>query len=64
MDKSLPKCKLIGTDCNVFSIIGKVSAALKKAGKSTESKEFTEKAFKADNYNAVLVLATKYVSVS
>ena len=64
MSDKKPNCKLIGTDGNVFSIIGKVSATLKKAGKSTEAKEFTDKAFKADSYNAVLVLAAKYVSIS
>jgi hypothetical protein len=57
MDKNLPKCKLVGTDGNVFSIIGKVSATLKKAGKVAGAKEFTEKyedyKFDGDYYDLV-----------
>ena len=63
-DKNRPNCKLIGTDGNVFSIIGKVSATLKKAGMKDEARDFVNKAFNASSYNAVLVLATQYVRVS
>ena len=61
MDK--PICKLVGTNGNVFAIIGKVSGALKKAGLSDKAKEFTDKAFKSESYDAVLRLCREYVEI-
>lgn len=63
MNTEKPECKLVGTDGNVFAIIGAVSAALKKAGQRVQAKEFTEKAFKAGSYDEVLVLTMDYVEV-
>jgi hypothetical protein len=60
---SKPICKLVGTDGNVFAIIGKVSSCLKKAGLQTEAKEFQDQAFNAQSYDEVLQLCTKYVDV-
>ena len=57
------RCKLVGTDGNVFSIIGKVSGTLRKAGLKDKVKEFTDKAFSAESYEAVIQLAMKYVEV-
>lgn len=64
MKEKKPKVKLIGQDGNVFAIIGRVSAALKKAGFPEKAKEFADAAFKADSYDAVLRLCMKYVDVS
>ena len=58
-----PKCKLSGTDGNVFAVIGKVEKALKKAGQEDKAKEFTEKAFDSDSYDEVLSLTHDYVDV-
>ena len=61
MDK--PKCKLVGTDGNVFAIIGNVSKTLKRAGMADKAKEFTKKAFASGSYDEVLQLCTEYVEV-
>ena len=58
-----PKCKLIGTNGNVFAIIGKVSKTLKKAGLKNKAKEFTKKALSSSSYDEVLTLCLKYVNV-
>ena len=58
-----PKCKLIGTDGNVFNIIGLVSKCLKNNGKTEEAKEFTKKAFSSGSYDEVLALTFDYVDV-
>ena len=58
-----PVCKLVGTDGNVFSIIGLVVAALKEAGFRDRAVEFREKAFKASSYDEVLQLCMEYVDV-
>jgi hypothetical protein len=59
-----PHAKLTGEDGNVFSIIGRVSKALKKAGQEDKAKEFTDKAFNAGSYDEVLRLAMTYCDVS
>ena len=59
-----PKVKLTGEDGNVFSIIGRISGALKKAGQADKAKEFTDKAFAAGSYDEVLQLAMTYCDVS
>ena len=61
MDK--PTCELVGTDGNVFAIIGKVSRTLKQAGQADKAKEFTQKAFSSASYDAVLQLCFDYVEV-
>ena len=58
-----PTCVLIGTDANVFAIIGKVSRALKDAGMSARAKEFSGRAFEAGSYGEVLQLVEEYVEV-
>lgn len=61
---SKPKCKLIGTDGNVFAIIGAVSKALKNAGQADRAKEFTQKAMTSKSYDEVLALCFDYVEVA
>lgn len=55
--------KLIGTNSNVFAIIGKVSNALKRGGYPEIAKEFADKAFDAENYDTVLQIVMEYVEV-
>lgn len=58
-----PVCKLIGEDGNAFSVIGNVSRCLKRNGLHEQAKEFTEKAFKSESYDALLGLVFEYVEV-
>lgn len=58
-----PKCELIGTDGNAFSLIAKVCKCLKKNGLYDQEKEFTTKAFASESYDALLVLIQDYVEV-
>ena len=58
-----PVCKLIGTDGNVFAIIGRVKQTLKKAGQEDRACEFVKKARRAKSYDEVLALCTEYVDV-
>ena len=60
----LPKCKLVGTDSNVFALVGKVSNTLKKAGFPEKAKEMSERAMKAGSYDEVLCMFGEYVEVS
>lgn len=58
-----PRCKVAGTDGNVFAIIGEVSRTLKQAGQADKAKEFSQKAFRSGSYDAVLALCLDYVKV-
>jgi hypothetical protein len=58
-----PSCQLTGTDGNVFSVIGRVSGALKRAGLRAQSSEFCKKAMGCASYDDVLALCFDYVDV-
>ena len=58
-----PPCKLIGTDGNVYSIIGRVRRALVVDGQDSRAREFVERAFSSGSYDAVLALCLEYVDV-
>ena len=58
-----PKCKLTGTDGNVFAIIGRVSRALQRACLNSAADEFESKANRARSYDEVLQLCFEYVDV-
>jgi len=58
-----PICKLVGTDGNVFAVIGNVRAALRHAGQADRAKEFSDKAMSCGSYDEVLALVFDYVEV-
>jgi len=58
-----PSVILVGEDGNAFSIIGRVSKALKRAGADQEYvKKFQDEAMSGD-YDNVLVTAMNYADV-
>jgi hypothetical protein len=59
-----PFVQSTGEDGNVFSIIGRVSGALKGAGQAEQAKEFKDKAFASESYDEVLRLAMEYCEVA
>ena len=58
-----PACKLVGTDGNVFAIIGRVRRTLREAGQDERASEFVKRAFAARSYDEVLGLCWEYVEV-
>ncbi len=58
-----PICKLIGTDGNIFALVGKASSCLKKNNLSDKAKEMTSKVFKASSYDNALQIIMEYVEV-
>ena len=59
-----PKCKLTGTDGNVFALAGRVGKALKRAGQADKAREFYEKLPNCGSYDEALRLMMEYVDVS
>lgn len=62
MDK--PECELIGTDGNVFAIIGKVSRTLKRAGRPEEAKRFVERVQACHSYDEALMVVEEFVEIT
>ena len=59
-----PRCKLTGTDGNVFSLIGKVKTILIKAKQGDKAKEMTNRVFAAKSYGESLGIMSEYVDIS
>jgi hypothetical protein len=58
-----PRCRLVGTDGNVFAILGTVKRALERAGQRERASEFVAKAMRSKSYDDVLALCFEYVDV-
>ena len=63
MPQSSVVVKLVGENGNVFNIIAIVSKGLERGGHKDLAKEFKERAFKSESYDAVLILLHEYVEV-
>ena len=55
--------KLIGTDGNIFAIIGNVNAELRKNGYGALCKEFTHDVMNSHSYTEALCVVMDYVKV-
>ncbi len=56
-----PKVKLVGTDGNIFAVVGRCARALRNVGQTNQAKEMTAAVFKAKNYDEALGICMKYV---
>ncbi len=56
-----PPCQLVGTDGNVFAIIGTVSKTLREDGQPERAAAWVAAATRQTSYDDVLALATSYV---
>ena len=59
-----PKCKLIGTDGNIFALMGKVGQTLRKHGLHEKAKEMAEKVMHCPDYNSALRVLSEYVEIT
>ena len=57
-----PTVKLIGEDGNAFSVVGKVSRALRQAGYKDLVDQYMDEAMSGD-YNHLLQVTMEYVNV-
>lgn len=63
MEQVRPKCKLTGTDGNVFALLGRARKTLKKAGQHDKAKELAERLVKCHSYHEAIALIDKYVEI-
>lgn len=58
-----PKCKLIGEDGNIFSILGRVGRALKEDDQEEKVKEVNSRVINSGSYDEALKIIMEYVEV-
>ena len=58
-----PIVKLIGTDGNVFALLGACTKALKRADQPAQARELAAKVLAAKSYDEALQLMMQYVDV-
>ena len=58
-----PRCKLVGTDGNVFSIIGRGRRALELDGQPDRARTIVKRASASRSYDETLALCLEYVEV-
>jgi len=63
MEKNKPKCKLIGTDGNIFALMGTVSKCLKQNGMGDKVAEMIKRVTSSESYDAALIVLMDYVDV-
>jgi len=61
MEQNKPKCQLVGTDGNIFALMGKASRALKENGMKKEAEKMTNGVFDASSYEEALSIICNYV---
>lgn len=59
-----PDCPLIGTDGNIFHLVGIAAKTLRRHGLSEEASEMTEKVFGSGSYEEALGLIGEYVNIT
>ena len=59
-----PDCPLIGTDGNIFHLIGKASETLRKNGMQEQAEEMRNRIFQCQSYNSALSIIGDYVNIT
>ena len=63
LETKKPKVKLVGTDGNVFALLGECCTALKRAHQEDKATELRRKVFLAQSYDEALGLMCEYCDV-
>lgn len=56
-----PVCKLVGSNGNIFNLLGIASRALKRAGMKNEATEMSNRVFSSESYEEALSIILEYV---
>ena len=59
-----PDCPLIGTDGNIFHLIGKASEALRKNGMQGQAEEMRNRIIQCQSYDSALSIIGDYVNIT
>lgn len=59
-----PDCPLIGTDGNIFHLVGKASETLRKNGQQEQAEEMRNRIFQCQSYHSALSIIGDYVNIT
>lgn len=59
-----PDCPLIGTDGNIFHLMGKASETLRKNGMQDQADEMRSRIFQCQSYHSALSIIGDYVNIT
>ena len=59
-----PAIKLLGTDGNVFALVGVATKALREANLEDQANTLTTEIMRADSYDSALRIIMKYVEIT
>lgn len=59
-----PDCPLIGTDGNIFNLVGIASRTLKRNGLTSEASEMSARVFGSGSYEEALGIIGEYVNIT
>lgn len=59
-----PDCPLIGTDGNIFHLMGKASETLRKNGMKEQAEEMRNRIFQCQSYDSALCIIGDYVNIT
>ena len=59
-----PDCLLIGTDGNIFHLMGKASETLRKNGLQEQAEEMRNRIFQCQSYDSALSIIGDYVNIT
>lgn len=59
-----PDCPLIGTDGNIFHLMGKASETLRKNGMQEQAEEMRNRIFQCQSYDSALSIIGDYVNIT
>lgn len=59
-----PDCPLIGTDGNIFHLMGKASETLRKNGMQEQAEEMRNRIFQCQSYDSALCIIGDYVNIT
>ena len=64
LEQVKPDCPLIGTDGNIFHLIGRASETLRKNGMQEQSEEMRNRIFQCQSYDSALSIIGDYVNIT
>ena len=56
-----PKCKLVGTDGNIFALLGRAQKELRRTGQNDKAVEMVDRATHSNSYEEALSIICEYV---
>lgn len=64
LEQVKPDCPLIGTDGNIFHLIGRASETLRKNGMQEQAEEMRNRIFQCQSYDSALSIIGDYVNIT